>query len=177
MTDETTTQSDHDPIIDPAEFRRVSGTSHGRHRGDLGYLLVAGRRGHRFVRLDLPSTRRWSASSSAPTQSSGAVIKDGRGFCVNVLNADQLDLCGVMASKADDKFSGVSWTPSMASGCPVLPDIHAVIDCRPTRSLLGDHELIVGRAEHLDTVEGESGPMVFRRQRPLRHLRECGKDS
>ncbi len=161
-----TDASNHDPIIDPAEFRRVLGhfptgvtvVTSGSSSSPVGVAIGS----FASISLDPPLVGFFLGTSS----SSGAAIKETGAFCVNVLNQDQLDLCGLMASKADDKFSGVAWTPSPATGCPALPDVQAVIDCRVDQVvLLGDHELIVGRVEHLDTVEGEANPMVFHKGR------------
>lgn len=81
-------------------------------------------------------------------------------FCVNVLCHDQKDLCGVMASGADDKFAGVDWEPA-GSGAPILPDVHAIIDCRIERvEELGDHNLVVGRVLSLE-ARRDAPPMVF----------------
>jgi 3-hydroxy-9,10-secoandrosta-1,3,5(10)-triene-9,17-dione monooxygenase reductase component len=84
-------------------------------------------------------------------------------FCVNILRSDQQELCGVMASKADDKFSGVETTPAPVTGAPILPGALSVIDCRIDQVIkTGDHNLIIGRVLHLGVVEdGDAGPMVF----------------
>lgn len=93
--------------------------------------------------------------------SSGAAIQEAGHFCVNILAIDQKELCGVMASRSADKFDGVEWTPAPGSGAPVLPGTNAVIDCRLDQVIeLGDHNLIVGRVLHLETI-GESDPMIF----------------
>ncbi len=167
MTDENTTPNAHaDALIDPADFRRVLGhfptgvtvVTSGSSSNPVGVAIGS----FASISLDPPLVGFFLGTNSG----SGAVIKETGAFCVNVLNQDQLDLCGLMASKADDKFSGVAWTPSPSTGCPVLPEIHAVIDCRLDQVvLLGDHELIVGRVEHLDTVEGDGNPMVFHKGR------------
>ena len=82
-------------------------------------------------------------------------------FCVNVLAHDQTDLCGVMASKSDTKFEGVEWVPAPHTGAPMLPGVHAVIDCTLEKVIeIGDHNLIVGRVRHLE-VRRDASPMVF----------------
>lgn len=95
------------------------------------------------------------------TSGSGVGIKDAGHFCVNVLADSQLALCGLMASKAEDKFDGVEWTAAPGTGAPVLPDILAVMDCTLDSVVeAGDHDLYIGRVQHLDTVT-ESAPMIF----------------
>lgn len=82
-------------------------------------------------------------------------------FCVNVLCQDQMELCGVMASKADDKFDGVDCEVAAGSGAPILPDVHAVIDCRIDQVVeAGDHNLIIGRVLSLQPRR-DAPPMVF----------------
>ncbi len=150
-----------DPQIESTEYRRVLGhfptgvtvvTANGSN-GPAGVAIGS----FASISMDPPLVGFFLGTSS----SSGAVIVEAGHFCVNVLAHDQLELCGVMASKADDKFSGVAWTPAQGSGAPVLPGVHAVIDCRLDQVIeLGDHNLIVGRVLHLDTIE-ETPPMVF----------------
>ena len=49
-------------------------------------------------------------------------------YCVNVLGDDQEGLAQVFAGKGEDKFSGIGWRPSAATGAPVLNDVLAWID-------------------------------------------------
>ncbi len=155
-----------DPEIDGAEFRRVLGhfptgvtVVTSLTDGDPVGVAIGS---FASISLDPPLVGFFLGTSST----SRAAIVEAGVFCVNVLNKDDLDLCGVMASKAPDKFSGVAWTPSPATGCPILPGVHAVIDCRIDQIVpLGDHDLIVGRVHHLDTVDGEAEPMVFHKGR------------
>ncbi len=166
MTDETTPASAHDLIIEPAEFRRVLGhfptgvtvVTSGTNAAPAGVAIGS----FASISLDPPLVGFFLGTEST----SGVVIKETGSFCVNILNEDQLELCGLMASKADDKFSGVAWTPAPATGCPVLPGIQALIDCRVDQVVtIGDHDLIVGRVEYLDTVDGSDAPMVFHKGR------------
>jgi flavin reductase (DIM6/NTAB) family NADH-FMN oxidoreductase RutF len=82
-------------------------------------------------------------------------------FCVNVLSQDQQELCGIMASGSEAKFEGLEWVPAPHTGAPILPDVHAVIDCTLEKVVeIGDHNLIVGRVRHLE-VRRDAAPMVF----------------
>jgi flavin reductase (DIM6/NTAB) family NADH-FMN oxidoreductase RutF len=82
-------------------------------------------------------------------------------FCVNVLCQDQQELCGIMASKSDTKFDGIDWHPAPHTGAPILPDVHAVIDCTLEQVVeVGDHNLIIGRVRHLE-ARRDVPPMVF----------------
>ena len=152
-----------DPIIDGNEFRRVLGhfptgvtvVTANTENGPIGVAIGS----FASISLDPPLVGFFLGTESG----SGAGIKSAGHFCVNILGRQQLELCGLMASKGDDKFSGVEWTPGVGTGAPVLPDILAVIDCRLESVVeAGDHDLYIGRVLHLDTIE-DTDPMVFHR--------------
>ncbi len=160
MSEESQSHAD----IDPAEFRRVLGhfptgvtvvTSTGTPGADRPVGVAIG--SFVSISLDPPLVGFFLGSNSG---SLGPIV-DAGSFCVNVLCHDQIELCGVMASKAEDKFDGVDTTVAGGSGAPVLPDVHAIIDCVVDRvSDAGDHQLVVGRVLSLETDREES-PMVF----------------
>ncbi len=88
-------------------------------------------------------------------------MRESGHFCVNILCQDQLELCGVMASKAEDKFEGLALEAAPGSGAPILPDVHATIDCRIEQVVeAGDHNLIIGRVLSLEPRR-DAPPMVF----------------
>lgn len=97
----------------------------------------------------------------ARSSSTWRAIEARGAFCVNVLAEDQEDLSRVFATSGADKFRGVGWRPSGASGSPILHGVLAWIDCR-TESVLdgGDHHIVLGRVEEMG-VERETGPLVF----------------
>lgn len=71
-------------------------------------------------------------------------IRDAGNFCVNLLSDDQRDLCMRFASKIDDRFDGVPWTPS-DTGAPILDGALSWIDCRIADVHPGgDHVIVVG---------------------------------
>lgn len=155
-----------DPIVDGAEFRRVLGhfptgvTVVTALVDDVPVGVAIG--SFASISLDPPLVGFFLGSNSG----SLVGIQSAGGFCVNVLGRDQLELCGAMASKSDDKFSGVPWTPSPGTGSPVLPDVHAIIDCRIESVIeLGDHQLIVGHVQYLATIDDDVEPMVFHKGR------------
>lgn len=83
-------------------------------------------------------------------------------FCVNVLGAEQLELCRRFASKADDKFAELAHGHSPA-GLPLLDDALAWIDCTVERVVdIGDHLLVVGAVEALGKREDGTPLMFFR---------------
>ena len=101
-----------------------------------------------------------------PDKRSGTWPKiEGAGrFCVNVLGADQLDLCRRFAARADDKFAELAHghTPS---GQPLLDDAIAWIECAIERVVeVGDHWLVVGAVEALGKRDEGTPLMFFRGQ-------------
>jgi 3-hydroxy-9,10-secoandrosta-1,3,5(10)-triene-9,17-dione monooxygenase reductase component len=157
-----TVEQQDDPAIEPAEFRRVLG------HFPTGVTVVTAKGADRLVGIAIGSFV--SISLDPPlvgfflvTESgSWPAIRDSGYFCVNVLTSEQKELCGLMASKAEDKFAGVDCTPAPVSGAPVLPGVHASIDCRIQDVVeAGDHILVVGRVLHLDTPNEHLTPMVF----------------
>ncbi len=156
--------SDQHPVIDSVDFRRVLGvfptgvtviTSAGIPGADRPVGVAIG--SFTSISLDPPLVGFFLGTSSG----SWAGIESSGHFCVNVLCHDQLELCGLMASKADDKFTGIEYETTSTTGAPILPDVHAVIDCRIDGVVeLGDHNLIVGRVQSLETRR-EEPPMVF----------------
>ena len=105
--------------------------------------------------LPMTTSKTWSA-----IESSGS-------FCVNILGADQSDLCWRFASsKIETPFEGVDWQPSAISGSPVLPGAIAWIDCSIEQVIeAGDHHLVLGRVlelEHVDPSAGANALVFFR---------------
>ena len=87
-------------------------------------------------------------------------IRTAAGFCVNVLAADQEELCRRFARSGGDKFAGVFWTPT-ASGAPKLAGVSAWIDCQfESITEAGDHYIVLGRVLEL-AAPGPSLPLVF----------------
>lgn len=148
-------------MIDPRHFRNVLGTwptgvcvitSVDAQGTRLG--LVVG--SFSSISLDPPLVGFFpdKGSSTWPR-----IAETGR-FCVNVLGADQLDLCKRFAARADDKFAELAHdhTPS---GMPLLSDAIAWLDCTVERvEEIGDHYLVVGAVEALDRRD-EGTPLLF----------------
>ena len=100
-----------------------------------------------------------------PDQSSSswrALRESGDQFCVNVLSADQEDVCRAIAMRKTNKFEGIAWHLS-PRGNPVIGDAVAYIDCTTEQvHEAGDHHIVVGRVHHLDLVGGEDPLLFFR---------------
>lgn len=153
----------NDPAIDSGDFRQVLGhfptgvtvvTANGADR-PIGVAIGS----FASISLDPPLVGFFLGTTSGswpPMEAAGH-------FCVNILRADQMELCGTMASKSDDKFSGVETTAAPVTGAPILPGVLGFIDCRLDRVIeTGDHNLIIGRVMHLAVSEEDgAGPMVF----------------
>ncbi|MFE7761246.1 flavin reductase family protein [Streptomyces sp. NPDC057438] len=86
-------------------------------------------------------------------------------FCVNVLGADQGELCRRFAVSGVDKFAGVAHTPAPVTGSPRLTGAAAWIDCTiHAVHTGGDHLIVVGRVEALDADDG-TAPLLFHKGR------------
>jgi len=89
-----------------------------------------------------------------------AALRHRERFVVNFLGEGRSELGLLFASKAEDKFAGLGWTPA-SSGSPKLDGVLAWIDCDiDAVHDAGDHEICVGRVREL-TVEREMGPLLF----------------
>jgi flavin reductase (DIM6/NTAB) family NADH-FMN oxidoreductase RutF/DNA-binding IclR family transcriptional regulator len=147
--------------VDPGHFRRVLG------QYPTGVCVVtavdldgrpAGMTVGSFVSVSLnPPLVAFLATTGSRVL---AAIGDSGRFAVNALAGDQVDLCRQFASRADDRFDGVSWRPS-ALGSPVLAGAPAWVDCRlDAVTEVGDHVLVVGAVADLD-VERSAAPLMF----------------
>jgi flavin reductase (DIM6/NTAB) family NADH-FMN oxidoreductase RutF/DNA-binding IclR family transcriptional regulator len=97
-----------------------------------------------------------------PTKDSGswARLSKADRFCVNVLAADQEDVCRRFASRIPDKFEGVDWTPA-PGGSPILEGVVAWIECSFHDVVDGgDHWIVLGTVEDLQ-VSRPSLPLLF----------------
>jgi flavin reductase (DIM6/NTAB) family NADH-FMN oxidoreductase RutF len=96
----------------------------------------------------------------ARTSSSFPGIEAAGSFCVNILAADQEDVCRRFASKDDDKFVGLGWKPA-SSGSPLLDGVLAWIDCDiDSVTAAGDHVCVLGAVRYLEVVH-DGSPLVF----------------
>jgi len=91
-----------------------------------------------------------------------AAIAATKKFAVNVLGADQGELCWRFAKESDDRFADVEWSPS-TNGRPSLAGSLVTIDCDlESNEVHGDHHFSVGRVTHLDVLR-EANAMAFYR--------------
>ncbi len=86
-------------------------------------------------------------------------------FCVNILGAEQGELCRSFAVSGADKFAGVTHTPAPVTGSPQLNAVPAWIDCRiHAVHTGGDHLIVVGRVVAMGAA-GEGEPLLFHKGR------------
>ncbi|WP_371619695.1 flavin reductase family protein [Streptomyces sp. NBC_00454] len=86
-------------------------------------------------------------------------------FCVNILGAEQGELCRSFAVSGADKFAGVAHTPAPATGSPQLEAVPAWIDCRiHAVHTGGDHLIVVGKVVAMGAA-GEGDPLLFHKGR------------
>ncbi|MPY80741.1 MAG: hypothetical protein GEV04_20325 [Actinophytocola sp.] len=96
------------------------------------------------------------------TSSSWPRIRGVGRFCVNILAADQEDLCRGFAASGADKFDGVRWVPS-PNGSPLLTGSMAWIDCALDREVDGgDHTIAIARVTDL-SERRDAPPLLFYR--------------
>lgn len=149
--------------VDAGEFRRVLGhfasgvtivTAHDDD-GPAGFACQS----FASLSLDPPLV----VFMVARTSTTWPRIARAGSFCVNILGADQGELCRSFAVSGADKFAGVTHEPSPATGAPLLTGVPAWIDCRiHAVHTGGDHLIVVGRVESLGgAADGE--PLLFHR--------------
>lgn len=146
--------------ISPGQFRHVLGqyptgvvavTAIDADGDPIGMILGS----FGSVSLEPPLVAFMPAKSS----SSWARLQEVDRWCINVLGADQEELCQTLASKRTDKFSLVSWAPTR-HGSPRIEGCLAYIDCsREAVHDGGDHDVVLARV--LDMAAGAAGPPLL----------------
>lgn len=93
------------------------------------------------------------------------VLRRSASFVVNFLKAGSEDVSTRFATKADDKFDGLTVVPSaLARGAPVLVDaVTAYAECSVTNVIEeGDHVLFIGSVEGGKVLGGT--PLLYYRR-------------
>lgn len=155
--------TDHGSAIQPAHFRDVLGqyptgvvavTALDDSGGPLGMILGS----FGSVSLDPPLVSFMPGKSS----SSWARLAGCERYCINVLGADQEDVCRGLTSKQPDKFTDVAWT-ARPGEAPEITGSLAYIHClRDMIHDAGDHHITICRVERL--AMGSPGtPLLFYR--------------
>ena len=82
-------------------------------------------------------------------------------FVVNVLGEDQEELSAHFARSSVDKWNGVDYE-TWKTGCPVLPESLAILECLTVaRHEGGDHLIIIGQVERIRYDESETKPLLY----------------
>ncbi len=88
-------------------------------------------------------------------------LKTSRCFALNILSAEQKNLSTRYSGPGPRDFSDLD-TKTAVTGCPILADALAWVDCRVVDIFSGgDHEIFVGEIVAGDAHEGEKKPLVF----------------
>ncbi|MFF8845290.1 flavin reductase family protein [Streptomyces sp. NPDC015127] len=163
MTQTRAEQTIGDERLDPARLRRALGhfctgvtviTATEPGQPPVGFACQS------FVSLSLQPPL-VSFSVSRLSRSWPGIQRAGR-FCVNILAADQEDLCRRFAVPGADRFADVTWWPSPVTGSPRLAGALAWVDCTiETVYPGGDHKIAVGRVQDLDIADEEAEPLLF----------------
>ncbi len=151
--------------IDPAQFRQVLGsyptgvcaiTATDANGVPVGMVVGT----FTSVSLDPPLVGFLPDKNS----SSWPLIEAAGRFCVNVLAANQMDVCRQIAARGSDKFAGLDYAASV-NNLPLIAEAIAHIECT-IHSVLdaGDHWFVLGRVLKMKTVR-EDDPMLFYRGR------------
>ena len=86
-------------------------------------------------------------------------------FVVNFMSSDCEEICRLFASKADDKFARVAWTPGVG-GVPILHEgavAHA--ECVTAEELeMGDHVVVTGEVLTGSPPTDDHVPIVYFRR-------------
>jgi 3-hydroxy-9,10-secoandrosta-1,3,5(10)-triene-9,17-dione monooxygenase reductase component len=144
--------------FDSARFRQVLG------HFPTGVTVVAGTSEDGPVGLTIGSFT--SVSLDPPLvgflpgkgSSSWPMMHRAGAFCVNILAADQGDLCWRFA-REEARFDGLTWQAA-GSGSPIIEGVLAWIDCTVEEVVdAGDHWFVLGRVLSMEARDGE--PMLF----------------
>ncbi|MCP3756571.1 flavin reductase family protein [Streptomyces sp. TBY4] len=99
----------------------------------------------------------------ARTSTTWPRIQAAGAFAVNILAADQQELCRGFAVTGGDKFAGVPWRAG-SNGAPLLEGVLATVECDLEAVLDGgDHAIALGRVTAL-TAHREGAPLLYFRR-------------
>ena len=149
------------PSVEPEEFRAAlgcfaTGVTVISTVGPRGELIGITVNSFNSVSLDPPlilfslNRRAYSLRAFLSTQA----------FAVNILRAGQEEISERFARALDDKWSGVDYE-LWDSGCPILTDALANLECKTRHTYHGgDHVIFVGQVMRL-RHDPEGRPLVF----------------
>lgn len=86
----------------------------------------------------------------------------GSAFNVNILAADQGELCMLFASRVEDRFGKCEWQNG-ANGVPVLKDVASQLECTVYNQVdAGDHVILIGEVHNIHNEEKE--PLLYHKR-------------
>ena len=87
----------------------------------------------------------------------------GKGFAVNILSSNQVDVSNRFAQSGPDKWEGFDYD-TWDSGVPIIPDCLANIECRGHSILdAGDHVIVIGEVINLASARQDVKPILYYR--------------
>ncbi|MER5415279.1 MULTISPECIES: flavin reductase family protein [Streptomyces] len=91
-------------------------------------------------------------------------VRAAGAFVVNILAADQRELCRAFAVTGGDKFAGIPWRPA-GNGAPLLDGVLASVECELADVLDGgDHAIALGRVTALTVHRDDAAPLLYFRR-------------
>lgn len=161
MNDSVSSRQVSGPTIEPRHFRETLGhyptgvvvvTAVTEEDGPIGMVVGS----FTSVSLDPPLVAFLPQKSSETFER----LRTASSFCVNVLSAEQEQLCRDLETGGHGRFADIGWTPS-PSGAPVIDDVVAWIDCTyESIAEAGDHYIVIGRVGAVDVVKAAL-PLLF----------------
>jgi flavin reductase (DIM6/NTAB) family NADH-FMN oxidoreductase RutF len=87
------------------------------------------------------------------------LFRGARHYGINVLAADQQELSTRFATRGQDRFDGVDWTPGR-TGVPLIPGVLAQIECA-VRNVIeaGDHAVFLAEVVRVEHQPGR--PLLY----------------
>lgn len=96
------------------------------------------------------------------TSTSWPRIRAAGRFCVNVLTADQEEVCRAFSSKSPDRWD--RYAVAETSSGPRLGGVALFLECEIEQvHPAGDHEFVLGRVHHVEVGDTPEMPLVFLR--------------
>ena len=103
-----------------------------------------------------PALVLWSLVNGSPSR---GLFESATHFAINILSAEQMELCQRFSRPSEDKFAGLEWQRGLA-GMPLLAGCVAQFECRREEVIDGgDHRIFLGRVESYRW--SKSDPLVF----------------
>lgn len=150
------------PSIDKAELRQALGNF------PTGVTVVTSGQGEKrhgmtassfnSVSLDPPLVL-FSAGNDSSTL---AALQENGTFAINVLAADQSEVCYKFARGTQaERFAGLELRESPGTGSPLLPGVLGHFDCEVHQIVpAGDHSIVIGRVVRLEQSR-QGQPLAF----------------